>query len=101
MAHKGEYNNKLISAFLDFVRLAFGAQAILRKCPLKGSWVSDGIDLDRVYEMSQLYGQMLPEGDHKFAIKLRSKGNYTYQTISLVLNCKSSRGWDLSMLNMG
>lgn len=100
--NKGAYkNNMLIWAFLDFIRLALGPQAILRKCPLEGIWSSEHIDLDRVYEMGALYGQMLPEGDHKFAVKLRSVRNYTYQTFSLVLNCKSKRGFDLSMLNMG
>lgn len=102
MANKGGWkNNMLISAFLDFIRLALGADAILRKCPLMGKWVSENIDLDGIYDMAILYGQMLPEGDHKFAIKLRSAANYTYQTFSLVLSCRGNHGFDLSMLNMG
>lgn len=72
-----------------------------KKCPLHGEWKAEKIDLDSLYELGDKYGQILPEGDHKFTVRFRSKKNYTYDTFSLVMNVKSQRGLDLSMLNMG
>lgn len=100
MKNLKRYQNNLFSAFLDFIRLAFGSE-MFRACPLQGEWKVENVDLDQLYEMGNKYGQMVLEGDHKLNVRLRSKKNHTYETFSLVLNVKSQRGLDLSMLNMG
>lgn len=90
-----------MTALLNTVGRIFNSKVIFAKCPLQGPWASENIDLDQLYEMSQLYGRLLPEGFHKFSLRLRSAENYTYETFSWVLSVKSQRGFDLSMLNMG
>lgn len=93
--------NLAYSALLDFGRLFFDAKVVFRKCPLQGEWSSKNIDIDQLYEMGKLYGRTLPEGYHKFATRFRCAEKYTYETYTLVLNVKSQRGLDMSMLNMG
>lgn len=97
----GNSKNLFISAMLDFVGFIFDTKEIFRKCPLQGRWASENVDVDQLYEMGNLYGRTVPEGFHKFDVRLRSSGNYTYETLTLVIHSKSQRGFDLSMLNMG
>lgn len=93
--------NVLVTSFLDFLRFSFDSKEVFKKCPLQGKWASENVDLDQLYGLGEKYGQGLPEGDHKFTGRFRSKTNYTFETIVMVLNIKGQRGVDLSMLSMG
>lgn len=93
------FNNRLTSVVLDFLRSTLDANILFRKCPLQGTWTSENVDLDQLYKIGDKYGHVISKGYHKLEIRLKSQKNYTYETFRLVI--ENLRGSNLTTLNLG